>query len=79
MKINDIYKTKLKEISNAYIKVHESINDLENQMIEIIDRKNELSSDLISLRESELNLINKLEEDYGIPITQEMISEILKH
>ena len=77
MEIRDKDKQQLKGISSEYVRVHSALNSLENQILGILDKKTELSSNLTRLRETELNLINKIEEENGITLTQEMLSEIL--
>jgi len=77
MNIKQEDKIELKAIVNRYAEIHIEISKLENEMLKLVDAKNIISSELYNLRESEISLINKLEEDTGSKITQEVLNEIV--
>lgn len=67
----------LKKIVNRYSEIHIEINKLEKEMLAIVDAKNEITSELTNLRETEISLINKIEEDTGSEMTQAILTEIV--
>jgi hypothetical protein len=67
----------LKAIVNRYAEIHIVISNLEKEMLTLVDRKNVISEELNTLRESEVSLINKIEEDTGSKMTQEILTEIV--
>ena len=46
-------------------------------MLLIVDAKNKITSELTNLRETEISLINKIEEDTGSEMTQAILTEIV--
>jgi len=77
MELEKNYKDELLAYSKEYVKVHAELTDLENQIIKILDKKNELSVRLSTLRGNELALINKIEGKHGVTLTQELLNDIL--
>ena len=77
MNIKQEDRSKLKEIVNRYSEIHIEINKLEKEMLAIVDAKNEITSELTNLRETEISLINKIEEDTGSEMTQDILTEIV--
>jgi hypothetical protein len=71
------YKTELKAISNKYAEIHIEIKRLEVEMLKIVDSKNAISTELLNLRDTEISLINKIEEELGETLTQEFLTEIV--
>jgi hypothetical protein len=67
----------LKKIVNRYSEIHIEINKLEKEMLLIVDAKNKITSELTNLRETEISLINKIEEDTGSEMTQAILTEIV--
>lgn len=78
MNIKEEDKTKLKEIVSRYSEIHIEISKLEKEMLKIVDAKNTVVTELTNLREIEVSLINKIEEDNGIKLTQDILTEIVK-
>lgn len=77
MNITKEEKDTLKKIVNRYAEIHIEINNIEKEMISILDRKNVISEELHTLRESEVSLINKIEEETGYKLTQDILTEIV--
>lgn len=77
MNIKEEDKTKLKEIVSRYSEIHIEISKLEKEMLKIVDAKNTVATELTNLREIEVSLINKIEEDNGIKLTQDILTEIV--
>lgn len=77
MNIKEEDKTKLKEIVSRYSEIHIEISKLEKEMLKIVDAKNTVVTELTNLREIEVSLINKIEEDNGIKLTQDILTEIV--
>ena len=77
MKIKEEDKVQLKSIVNRYSEIHIEIKKLEVEMLKLVDAKNEVSTELLNLRETEISLINKIEEDTGEKLTQDILTEIV--
>ena len=77
MNIKHEYKIELKSIVNRYSEIHIEINKLEREMLELVDAKNKITSELTNLRETEISLINKIEEETGSEMTQEILTKIV--
>ncbi len=77
MNIKEEYKKELKAIVNRYAEIHIEIKKLEEEMLKLVDSKNDVSTELLNLRDTEISLINKIEEDIGEKLTQEFLTEIV--
>ena len=77
MNIKEEDKVQLKSIVNRYSEIHIEIKKLEVEMLKLVDAKNEVSTELLNLRETEISLINKIEEDTGEKLTQDLLTEIV--
>jgi len=77
MNIKQEDRSKLKEIVNRYSEIHIEITKLEREMLSLVDAKNQITSELTNLRETEISLINKIEEDTGSEMTQAILTEIV--
>jgi|AntRauTorckE6833_2_1112554.scaffolds.fasta_scaffold66095_2 t-SNARE complex subunit (syntaxin) len=77
MNIKEEYKKELKAIVNRYAEIHIEIKKLEEEMLKLVDSKNDVSTELLNLRDSEISLINKIEEDLGEKLTQDFLTEIV--
>jgi hypothetical protein len=77
MNITNDDKMKLRHITNRYAQIHAEVRELEQKMLEIVDKKNVITSELYNLRDAEISLINKIEEDTGLTLTQDILTEIV--
>lgn len=76
MKIEEKDRKRLRDISIEYIDVRGDITQLESEIEEILQKKNQLIYKLKDLRIEEISLINKIEEYTGEKVTQEILTEI---
>lgn len=67
----------LDRIRSNYSKIHEDLNNLNNQLIEIEFKKSKLIEDLNNLRENEKETINKIEKHLGKKIDYSDLLKIL--
>jgi len=77
MNIKETDIQELKSIVNRYADIHIEISNLEKAMLSIIDNKNIISNELTNLRESEIMLINKIEEETGLILNQENLTKLI--
>lgn len=74
-----MHSSKLKEIYSKYQQLHETINSLERETQDLMNRRTALSLELDETRKEEKVLINKIEEQLNRKVTQEDLLEIIKN
>jgi len=77
MNIKQQDRKTLKSIVNRYGEIHAEIKKLEKKISVLFDDRNIISEELNTLRESEISLINKIEEETGYKLTQDVLTEIV--
>lgn len=78
MNIQDTDLAKFKDIIQSYSSIHNKFKGLEDEIIKLLDRKNVIAEELNTLRDEEIALINKIESDTGIKLTQDVLIELVK-
>lgn len=77
MNIKQQDKETLKHIVTRYGEIHAEIRKLEKKISDMFNDRNLISEELNTLRESEISLINKIEEESGNKLTQTVLTKII--
>jgi hypothetical protein len=72
------YSKELKQIYLKYPQIHSEIDELENIVKNVADRREKLSQELKDTRKAELILINKIEESLNRKLTQEDLIKMIE-
>lgn len=76
MEINKDDILELQRVYGSYANIHNEIEVLERNMNNLLVEKNRVLEKLNNLRESEKELINKIEKDTGVNLTTDELKKI---
>lgn len=77
MNIPKKYIEPLIKITQLYSEIHSEYNSIESQLADIIVKKDKVFQDLKSLRELEISMINKIEDETGKKINPEDLINLI--
>lgn len=77
MKIDKNQINELNRLKNEYLKIHDKVKLLDEKIHFINIEKDIVVKELNDLRESEISLINKIEQDTGIKLTPDLLIKLL--